>query len=212
MGRTKRVVLILYVSSALVVLASVAGMAETRAERYFSTLCAMCHGPQGQGNQVLGAPAIAGLPAWYVEAQLTKFRTDVRGKHPDDLAGMRMRPMAQTIEYDEDVKHIAAYVAGLPVQTVARTIPGDVNRGKQRFALCTACHGPDAAGQQPLHAPPLKTTNDWYQLRQLKNFKAGIRASNAAKDPVGAQMAAIAASLEDEQAMRDLVAYINTLK
>jgi cytochrome c553 len=213
MWRTKRIVLILYVTSALVVLSSVvAGIAETRAERYFSTLCGMCHGQQGEGNQVLGAPAIAALPAWYVEAQLTKFRTDVRGKHPDDIAGMRMRPMAQTIEYAEDVKQIAAYVAGLPVQKVARTITGDVNRGKQRFALCIACHGPGAAGQQPLHAPPLKTTNDWYQLTQLKNFKARIRAGNPAKDPVGAQMAAIAASLEDEQAMRDLVAYINTLK
>jgi cytochrome c oxidase subunit 2 len=211
MWRTKRIVLTLCVTSALVALSSVAGIAETRTERYFS-LCAMCHGPQAGGNQALGAPAIAGLPAWYIEAQLTKFRTDVRGKHPGDIGGMRMRPMARTIEYDEDVKNIAAYVAGLPVQKVARTITGDVDRGKQRFTICIACHGPQAAGQQALKVPPLKTTNDWYQLTQLKNFKARIRAGNPAKDPVGAQMTAIAATLENEQVMRDLVAYINTLK
>ena len=212
MRQTKRSILILYVTSALIAFSSGLGSAETRTERYFFTLCAMCHGQQGGGNQALGAPAIAGLPAWYVEAQLTKFRTDVRGKHPGDIAGMRMRPMARTIESDKDVKNIAAYVAALPIQKVARTITGDVNRGQQRFTVCTACHGPDAAGQRPLNAPPLKTTNDWYQLRQLKNFKAHIRAGNPAKDPIGAQMAAIAASLENEQVMRDLVAYINTLK
>ncbi|MBI2301994.1 MAG: beta-galactosidase trimerization domain-containing protein, partial [Armatimonadetes bacterium] len=32
----------------------------------------------------LGAPAIAGLSAWYVEAQLRKFRIGARGTHPSD--------------------------------------------------------------------------------------------------------------------------------
>ena len=33
-------------------------------------LCSQCHGEQGAGNQLALAPAIAGLPQWYVEAQL----------------------------------------------------------------------------------------------------------------------------------------------
>lgn len=211
MRRTKRIVVILGVLSALVGTSAFVG-AETRSETYFTSLCAMCHGLKGEGNQTLGAPAIAGLPSWYIENQLTKFRTDVRGKHPGDIAGMRMRPMARTIKHEEDVENIAAYVANLPAQKVPHTITGDVNRGKERFAVCVACHGPQAAGQSALNAPPLVTTNDWYQLTQLKNFKAHIRAGSPAKDPFGAQMTAIAASLEDEQVMRDILAYINTLK
>lgn len=212
MRRTKRIVVVLSVLSALVVYTSAFVSAETRSETYFTSLCAMCHGPKGEGNQVLGAPAIAGLPDWYIENQLTKFRTDVRGKHPGDIAGMRMRPMARTIKHEEDVENIAAYVANLPAPKISHTIAGDVNRGKERFAVCVACHGPQAAGQSALNAPPLTGTNDWYQLTQLKNFKARIRAGNPAKDPFGAQMTAIAASLEDEQVMRDILAYINTLK
>lgn len=57
--------------------------------------CATCHGVQGEGNVSIQAPSIAALPAWYVEVQLLKFRTGARGAHPDDLEGLRMRPMSQ---------------------------------------------------------------------------------------------------------------------
>jgi cytochrome c553 len=194
----------------LMISASPSG-AETRTERYFS-LCAICHGEGGAGNRALEAPAIAGLPAWYLEAQLMKYRADGRGKHPGDIGGMRMRPMARAIQSDEDVKQIAAYVAALPAVKPAATVTGDAAAGKVRFAVCIACHGPDAGGNPQMKAPPLTTTNDWYQLTQLKHFKARIRASNPSKDPMGAQMAAIVMGLEDEQVMQDILAYINTLK
>jgi cytochrome c553 len=206
-----RIVLTLFVCSTFVAISVLPVAAANRTERYFS-LCVMCHGKQGGGNQALSAPTIAGLPAWYVEAQLRKYRADARGKHPGDIAGMRMRPMARTLNTDDDVKNLAAYVAALPVQKVTPTITGDVARGKARFGVCMACHGPDASGNPQLKAPSLKTTNDWYQLTQLKNFKAGIRAGNPAMDPTGAQMTGIAMGLEDEQVMRDILAYINTLR
>ena len=57
--------------------------------------CKSCHGVDGYGQENIAAPAIAGLPVWYVEAQLVKFRTGVRGAHPDDFEGLRMRPMSQ---------------------------------------------------------------------------------------------------------------------
>ena len=39
--------------------------------------CRPCHGPQGYGNPKIQAPSIAGLPAWYVEAQLGKSGENV---------------------------------------------------------------------------------------------------------------------------------------
>src|SRR5690349_8539962 len=44
-----------------------------RGEALYTT-CAKCHGDAGTGNQALGAPAIGGLPAWYVQAQIANFK------------------------------------------------------------------------------------------------------------------------------------------
>ena len=41
--------------------------------------CTACHGDHGQGNPSIQTPAIAGLPDWYIESQITKFRTGLRG-------------------------------------------------------------------------------------------------------------------------------------
>jgi cytochrome c553 len=53
--------------------------------------------------------------------------------------------------------------------------------------------------------------NDWYLLRQLDNFKRGIRGRDAISDPTGALMRSMAVAL-DEQVMRDILAYIRTLR
>ena len=56
--------------------------------------CESCHGPDGAGLALQNAPAIAGLPEWYVASQLERFQTGLRGKHPDDVEGLKMRPMS----------------------------------------------------------------------------------------------------------------------
>ena len=53
--------------------------------------------------------------------------------------------------------------------------------------------------------------SDWYLVTQLKNFHQGIR-GGPSEDLYGQQMASMAANLPDEAAIRNLVAYINTLK
>jgi cytochrome c553 len=159
----------------------------------------------------IAAPAIAGLPEWYVVAQLRKFRQGVRGSHPHDMAGMRMRPMARSLPSEQDVEAIARYVAALPTQPPARTIAGDPARGAQQYQLCMACHGPDGKGNAQMGAPPLTIGNDWYLLTQLQNLKAKVRGADAPKDATGAMMQPIASTLS-EQAMRDVITYIQTLR
>jgi cytochrome c553 len=171
-------------------------------------LCAQCHGPEGAGNAAIEAPAIAGLPAWYVEAQLAKFKGGIRGYHADDAGGLRMRPMARWLKTEADIAAVAAHVASLPAVRPPRTITdGDVARGEQLYAPCTACHGPEGAGNQQLFAPPLNHGSDWYLLAQLRKFRAGVRGANP-QDMTGALMRPMAMTLADEQAMRDVVAYI----
>ena len=172
--------------------------------------CAACHGPKGDGNAMFRAPAIAGLPAWYVEAQLWKFRTGARGAHPDDVDGLRMRPMSRQLMNPAEVKGVAEYVAALtPVKVAATLTGGDPKAGAASWPVCLACHGPDGRGQQTMNAPPLAGQADWYLLAQLKKFKAGVRGTNP-RDTTGATMRPMSMTLVDEQAMKNVVAHIST--
>ena len=173
--------------------------------------CDACHGKDGAGNPKLDAPAIAGLPQWYVEAQLNKFRTGIRGAHPDDFEGLRMRPMSRQMKSLEEVKVVAEYVASLPKKTAAPSLQGaDAAAGAGAYAVCLACHGADANGNKDMNAPPLAGQYDWYLLSQLKKFKHGLRGVDP-RDVTGGQMRPMSMTLADEQAMKNVVAHINTL-
>ena len=177
-------------------------------------LCATCHGAEGRGNQLFLAPVIAGLPLWYVEGQLTKFRDGGRGTHFDDQPGMRMRPMALSLrtEHGDDVKDVAAYVASLaaPPKPAPTLSGGDAARGAASYAVCQACHGAAGEGVPGTNAPPLAQQDDWYLLSSLQRFKAGVRGSSPT-DANGAVMRGMAAILPDEQAMKDVIAHITSL-
>ena len=111
------------------------------------TLCAQCHGAAGDGNPAALAPAIAGLDQWYVEAQLAKFRSGVRGKHPQDTGGLRLYPRSLWLASDADAAAVAGYVAGLPAARPEPRLTGGVaQRGATLFMPCDACHGIDGAG------------------------------------------------------------------
>jgi cytochrome c553 len=175
------------------------------------SLCAQCHGKDGAGSAETLAPAIGGLPAWYVSGQLHKFRNGGRGTHFDDISGMRMRPMSLWLRTDEDVADVTAYVASLAKPTPARTLTaGNAEAGKQKYLVCTSCHGANGEGNQALNAPPLAGASDWYQLTALQKFKAGVRGTNP-KDTTGMLMRPMSMTLADEQAMMDVIAYIATL-
>jgi len=61
------------------------------------------------------------------------------------------------------------------------------------------------------NAPALAGMSDWYLVTQLKNFKHGIRGAHAT-DRYGPQMASMTGMLTNDQAIDDIVAYINTLR
>ena len=52
--------------------------------------------------------------------------------------------------------------------------------------------------------------SDWYLANQLINFRNRVRGGHA-DDVYGDQMYMLAASLTDDQAVNDVIAYINTL-
>jgi cytochrome c553 len=207
MARSKSVLAALAVA---LLAASVSARGADRGEQLFD-LCHQCHGTEGAGNPAFLAPSIAGLPQWYVVGQLNKFRAGYRGGHFDDIAGMRMRPMSLALENDADVVAVSAYVASLPPVVNAPVVTGgDPAKGQVLYAPCAACHGPDGAGVEVVLGPPLAHTSDWYLLTQLANFRAGVRGTKPG-DTSGALMRPMSMTLPDEQAIKDVIAYIHTL-
>jgi len=79
---------------------------------------------------------------------------------------------------------------------------GDVAAGKEKSALCAACHGTDGNSVNPVW-PKLAGQHSEYILKQLKDFKAGKRNN--------IQMNPLVATLSEED-MQDLAAYFSSQK
>ena len=174
-------------------------------------VCQACHGANGEGNKALNAPRLAGQQDWYVARQVQNFKAGIRGSNPKDVFGMQMRPMAMTLATDQVVEDVAAYIATLKGKVSAPTGKGDAKAGKVAYAICQACHGAQGEGNKALNAPKLAGQQDWYLVRQLQNFKAGIRGTHA-KDMFGMQMRPMAMTLANDAAVNNVAAYIASLK
>lgn len=185
------------------------GMA--RGAELFET-CEPCHGSAGAGNPDVQAPAIAGLPQWYIVAQLQGFQTGFRGDHPSDLPALRMAPMATSLNRDGDIESVAQYAASLPPVYPASTLEGgNAGAGAERYTtICVACHMANGLGNEQLHSPPIVQMPDWYLLNELQNFKSGARGADP-RDTWGTTMRVNTLAL-DEQAMLDVIAYVQTLR
>lgn len=92
--------------------ATLAGGDAQRGQTFFAP-CIACHGPEGKGNQALGAPPIAGDSDWYLLTQLTHFRAGIRGANPGDKNGQLMRPMSMTLPDEQAIKDVIAYISTL---------------------------------------------------------------------------------------------------
>ncbi|MDX1403197.1 MAG: c-type cytochrome [Woeseiaceae bacterium] len=187
--------------------AMAAGNATAGAASY--AVCAACHGPRAEGLVALNAPKLAGQDPTYLKEQLRKYKAGIRGTHEEDIYGRQMQPMAATLVNDTLLNNVVAYIDSQPDTPAPATITGNVERGAELWRDCANCHGADGMGI-PMNAPRTAGISDWYLLNQLKNFKAGIRGTHPA-DLHGKQMGFMSRMLMNEQDMRDVVAYINTL-
>jgi len=186
----------------------VAGDADTGASQY--ALCATCHGQSGEGMQAVNAPKLAGQSDWYLKSQILSYRNNIRGSHEDDLLGRTMAPMARTLADDAAINNVVAHIQTMPDNAPSHSVTGDVRNGEKLYATCSYCHGGQGAGIQAMNAPRLAGMSDWYLVQQLNNFKQGIRGEHKS-DYYGKQMGFMARILHDENAVNDLVAYINSL-
>lgn len=185
---------------------------DVNAGRAFYTVCGACHGAEGEGNLALNAPKLAGQEGWYLRQQIKYFQNGVRGSHPDDVYGLQMAPMAATLANEVTLNNVIAFIQTLPDSPALQTVSGDVERGRELYEpTCGICHNIEGQGVWSVHAPRLAGMSDWYLVRQLQNFKSGVRGAHP-NDELGFQMTSMVSSLKDDDAINDVVSYINTLR
>jgi cytochrome c oxidase subunit II len=170
-------------------------------------VCSACHGAQGEGNPQLNAPKLAGQAGWYLARQLQDFKLGIRDKEP---FGKQMDAFAATLVDDTAIKNVVAYINSFPDAHPQGTVSGNPAKGREHYETCAYCHGGDGQGVWSTNAPRLSHMSDWYMKRQLENFQQGMRGSHP-QDFSGAQMAAMAKSLADEQAINDVLKHIDSL-
>jgi cytochrome c oxidase subunit 2 len=173
-------------------------------------ICAACHGPQGEGVAAQNAPKLAGQSAWYLKRQIQNYKSGLRGTHEGDTFGRAMVGMVATLPDEDAIDNVVAHILTFPDAAAAASVEGDTGHGEDLYRVCAYCHGKDAAGVQALNAPRLAGMSDWYLARQLDNFKNDVRGAHK-KDFYGFQMGLMGRTLHDDQAVKDVVAYINTL-
>jgi len=203
-------VMILFLCSGLDIVIYAAGDAAKGKAAY--AVCSACHGSNGSGNKTLNAPRIAGQESWYVERQLKNFKAGIRGANSKDTFGMQMRPMALTLSDDQAIADMSAYVSSMPATKSSKnTVMGDISAGKASYMICQTCHGAKGGGNRALNAPKLTGMQDWYIVRQIKNFKSGIRGTKSG-DIYGMQMRPMAMTLSSDEAIKNVAVYIATFK
>ncbi|HEV2717905.1 MAG TPA: c-type cytochrome [Terriglobales bacterium] len=126
------------------------------------------------------------------------------------LCGVGHFAMRGKVVVDEEPA-FKAWLASYPTYAqIKAQVAGDAAAGQALFAVCSGCHGAQAEGNPALNAPKLSGQAEWYLRRQLKNFKTGARGTHD-KDVYGKIMAPIAATLANDAALDNVIAYIKTL-
>jgi cytochrome c oxidase subunit 2 len=173
-------------------------------------VCAACHGMQGEGNVAMNGPKLTGQGGWYLRRQINAYKRGHRGVHPEDIYGQQMAPMVATLFNDAAVDNVVAYIESLPDRPAAPTVEGDVAHGEELYQGCIVCHGEDGRGRHATNAPRYAGMSDWYLARQLKNFQTGVRGTHL-DDKYGEQMGFMSKQLYGDEAINDVVAYINSM-
>lgn len=176
----------------------------------YAQVCVACHGENGEGNEEIMSPSIAGLPAWYIEEQFRKFREGERGAHAEDGPGQQMRAIALSLT-DEQITEAAETVSVLPI--ILTEAPGpdaEIEKGRYLFANeCMECHRYNGKGEVVFKSAQLISLNRSYLRRQLENFHEGKRGT-AETDAYGNKMVNVTSRLNDEE-IELLVDYIGAL-
>ncbi len=145
-----------------------------RGKQLATTVCAACHGPDGN-SPTPANPVLAGQHGDYIALQLAAFKS---GARPSPI----MQGMAAPLS-PEDMRNVGAYFeqqkpAGMVARDKALADRGQqIWRGGIRATMvpaCAACHGASGHGI-PIQYPRLAGQYPELSLGWLKAFASGAR-------------------------------------
>ena len=84
--------------------------ADVAAGKAAYAVCVACHGANGEGNQALNAPRLAGLDGAYLKRQYAAYASGQRGAAAEDRYGRQMAMMANTLADDAALNDVIAYI------------------------------------------------------------------------------------------------------
>ena len=113
-------------------------------QRLFINNCATCHGSDARGSKgfpdLTDADWLHGGSPQQIESTISLGQVGV------------MPALAAAVGTPEDVRNLANYVLSLSASPNNALF---AHAGKEKFAVCAACHGADGKGNQALGAPNL---------------------------------------------------------
>jgi cytochrome c553 len=149
------------------------------AQTLATTVCAACHGPDG--NSVVPMfPKIAGLQETYIIKQLRDFQS---GRRKSDI----MAPVVATLK-PEDMAPLARFFSAQKRQTEPAANKAEIAVGKLLYfdgneetgvPACVGCHQAGGAGQAIY--PRIGGQHATYLAQQLRNFAAGERSNDVSR-------------------------------
>ncbi|MFM4942650.1 cytochrome-c oxidase, cbb3-type subunit III [Aeromonas bivalvium] len=119
-------------------------------QRLFLQNCAQCHGSDARGGR--GFPNLTDAE-WQWGGQPDQIKTTIMNGRQGVMAAW-----GEVLGKD-GVKEVAAHVLSLSGRKVDMV---EAKKGEARFAVCAACHGPDAKGGIAVGAPDLTNTTWLY--------------------------------------------------
>ena len=137
--------------------------ANAMGERLFLTYCAQCHGSDAHGNK--GFPNLADRDWLYGGDPATIKLSILNGRHG------QMPPMGAAVGSEKDIESVAHYVlslSGSAHDSIKATA------GREKFAVCAACHGADGKGMAAMGAPNL-TDKTWLYGGSVATIMETIR-------------------------------------
>jgi cytochrome c oxidase cbb3-type subunit 3 len=137
--------------------------ANAMGERLFLTYCAQCHGSDARGNK--GFPNLADNDWLYGGEPETIKLSILNGRHG------QMPPMGAAVGSEEDIESVTHYVlslSGSAHDSIKATA------GRDKFAVCAACHGADGKGMAAMGAPNL-TDKTWLYGGSVATIMETIR-------------------------------------
>lgn len=179
--------------------AAVNAQGDVEAGQAKSALCGGCHGFDGNSDDA-SFPRLAGQYADYITKQLTDFKLGHRAN--DEIMG----GMAELAGTEQDAKDIGAYYSQQKMRGMLTKPRNEVvAQGEKIFREgnaqtgvygCINCHGERGKGKSASVStfPVIGGQHRDYLVKQLKEFRAGVREN----DPAG-MMGEVTMNLTDEE-------------